>query len=135
MCLLVAARRAREEILAELANVDGALARHQKAGTLVVLEYARTAAAQLDRCEKELRTAQQRGARTMRAVGDVTEFMAHLGARVAEYEDDYSLRIASTFPVVTLCLYDVRKVSGRELFRALKGHPHTVREPMERWLA
>ena len=135
MCLLIATRRVREEILAELANVEGALARHQKAGTLVVAEYGKTAAAQLDRCEKELRAAQERGARTMRVVGDVAEFVARLGAGMAAYEDDYALRIAAVFPVVTLCLYDVRKASGRELFRALKGHPHTVREPMERWLA
>lgn len=135
MCLLIAAKRAREEILAELANVEGALARHQKAGTLVAVEYAKTSAAQLELCEKELRAAQQRGATTIRVVGDVAEFVTRIGAGVAEYEDDYALRIAAVFPVVTLCLYDVRKVSGRELFRALKGHPHTVREPLERWLA
>ena len=134
-CFLVASRKIRDGVLTELSAVDGALERHIEAGTLVVADYAKSASRQMDFWEEQLRAAQQRGARSMRIVGDVSDFAGRLERSVAEYEDDYSLRIAAVFPVVTLCLYDVRKFSGREIFRVLKSHPHSTREPMERWLA
>jgi excisionase family DNA binding protein len=134
-CLLVASERIREGILAELESSEGSLERHIRSGTLIVCDYGKSIAEQLECCEAQLRAAQERGARTMRVVGDVTDFGTRLGRDAAEYEDDYSLRISAVFPVITLCLYDVRKFSGREIFRVLKGHPHSTREPMERWLA
>ena len=43
--------------------------------------------------------------------------------------------IARRFPLVTLCLYDVRRFSSLDAMRALQGHGDGLRYPVERLLA
>lgn len=54
---------------------------------------------------------------------------------VVEYEMGYDRAMAQRFPVVTLCLYDVRRFDSLEVVRVLKGHSDTFRYPAERLLA
>jgi hypothetical protein len=56
-------------------------------------------------------------------------------SQVAEYELIYERVIARRFPVVTMCMYDVRRFESLEVVQALKGHSDTFRYPSERLLA
>jgi transcriptional repressor of dcmA and dcmR len=43
-------------------------------------------------------------------------------------------QLAHRFPVVSLCQYDVRQMSGLEVLSALKSHRDTLRYPVARFL-
>jgi len=52
-----------------------------------------------------------------------------------EYEAGYDRILAKRFPLVTLCLYDVRRFESLEVLKALQGHTDMFRYPPERLLA
>jgi excisionase family DNA binding protein len=133
VCFLAGPRKLREPIVRELGATQPVLRQHLEDGTLVLSEYEKTGDKQIEYWESAIQDAQRRGARSIRIVGDVSGFARRSESLVA-YEADYTLRISSIYPVVTLCQYDVRKFSGVDLFRALKGHPDSCIHP-ERWLA
>jgi len=135
-CLIAGPKRMREAIVEELRQRDLDVDAAAKAGQLALADYAKTPKAQLEFWVSAARDAQRAGARTIRILGDVTDLVERhgIGASV-DYENDFTRFVASAFPVVALCLYDVRKISGHDMFRVLKAHPDTGREPAERWLA
>ena len=76
------------------------------------------------------------GAHTLRLVGDVWGLAKKITRdELVEFEHGYDQIIARRFPVVTLCLYDVRRFSSLDALRALQGHGDGLRYPVERLLA
>jgi hypothetical protein len=49
--------------------------------------------------------------------------------RLMEYEAGYDRILAKRFPVVTLCLYDVRRFESVEVVKALEAHTDMFRYP------
>ena len=75
------------------------------------------------------------GATSLRVVGDATSCLARMTLdELMEYEAGYD-RIAKRFPLVTLCLYDVRRFESLEVVKALQVHADMFRYPAERLLA
>jgi len=137
-CFLVAAPPVRDRILALLERRHPSLRHDIEAGRFVLTEYARSAEAQLEFWETRLQAASRKGVRSFRVVGDVSggrlarknEF-----AEVLEYESVYDRSIARRFAVSTLCLYDVRRLSGIETARLFRCHADMFRYPIDRLLS
>ena len=111
--------------------------RDLRAKRLVVSEYARTVAAQLEFWKTTFEAAMRDGARTLRVVGDVSGgSLARVGAfdQVLEYEAAYE-RLARRFPVATACLYDARSHSGLETARLVQRHPDLFRHPIAQFVS
>jgi len=124
MCFVIGASDVRAEILGGLEQRVPSLVQHIEEGRFVTSDYAPSIAAQCDFFETRLTDGMGQGARSFRIVGDVTGFAERAGAlRVAEYEAAFSAAIAKRFPVVTLCVYDVRHFSGVDVLDALRSHP------------
>jgi len=135
VCFLVTATNVRDRILALLERRRPTLQRDIEAGQLVLSEYAKFAAAQLEFWDTRFTAITRSGVRSLRVVGDVS------GGRLAqrstflemlEYEADDDRSIARRLPVVTLCQYDARALSGIETSRLLQSHGDTLRYPVER---
>jgi excisionase family DNA binding protein len=125
-CLMVTSPRARRGIVAELARRVPSLDRELKAGRLVRSDYAPTLGEQLEYFENELGNAVRAGGESLHVLGDLSAGGPERGqgfARIVEYEGDYEVRIARRFPVVTLCQYDARRLSGVETLAMLQCHP------------
>lgn len=135
VCFLVADPPVRQDILSQLGWDNRALQREIDAGRLVVGEYAASAAAQLERVEKLFDAALAAGAQILRLVGDVWGIARSITRdELVQYERGYE-EIAARFPLVSLCLYDVRQFSSLDALRALRGHGDGFRYPVDRWLA
>ena len=101
---------------------------------VTVLSYRSTRAAQLEMLENLFVAALARGCQSIRLVGNVSEgklAQRKSFADVIEYELGYA-RISCRFPVVTLCQYDARRHTGKEVCNVLKCHPDLFRYPAER---
>jgi excisionase family DNA binding protein len=104
------------------------------ASQLTVLSYRSTRAAQLEMLENLFVSALAHGCQSMRLVGNVSESklaQRKSFAEVMEYELGYA-RISRRFPIVTLCQYDARRHTGKEVCSVLKCHPDLFRYPAER---
>lgn len=133
---LLAQPAARRKILAQLAANRAEREREIAAGRLVVCEYAATARAQLEFWQRHFVAAISAGAHTLRVVGDLSGFTKGISREaLAEYERSYNEILLRRFPVVSLCLYDVRRFSSLDVHSALRGHGDGFRYPVERWLA
>ena len=44
-------------------------------------------------------------------------------------------RFGHGLPIVSLCLYDVRRFSSLSLLHALRGHPDSFHYPVEQWIS
>ena len=121
--LLVAKPEDCDRILTALVQGDPPARLDIAAGRLVVGEYAHSLEAQLDWWETRLLEATGTGARSIRVIGDIQGFAEVLSWEdVLAYEAEYDRKIASRFPVVTLCQYDVRRFSSVAILEALKLH-------------
>ena len=135
VCYLVTAPEDRDGILTRLARGRGSIAREIDDGRLVVSQHATSIRAQNQYFETQFAAATRAGARSLRLVGDVTAFTAAVTrGQVVEFEAAFD-RVGRRFPVVTLCEYDVRRLSSVDLLNALKGHKDTFRYPVDRLLA
>lgn len=132
--LLVAAPDVREAVLVQLERDRPAVRDDVAAGRLVLSDYAESAAAQLEYWQTQLDAALHTGAQRLRIIGDVS------GGRLARqapfsavlaYEQDYDRVIARRFPVTTLCLHDVRRLSGLDTAQLLRCHGDGFRYPVE----
>ena len=135
VCFLVADPPVRREILAQLGWDQEALEREIDAGRLVVSDHAESAAGELQLVEKLFVTALAAGAHTLRVVGDLWGLARQITSEaLVQFERDYD-EVAARFPLVSLCLYDVRQFSSLDSLRALRGHGDGFRYPVDRWLA
>jgi excisionase family DNA binding protein len=136
VCYLVAPPAARRAILARLEKSRPSLRADIEAGRLVLSEHAVTARAQREYLESQLQGAIRAGAQSLCAVGDMWGLGRSVSPRaLVEFERTYEEQIAPRFPVVALCMYDLRRFTGTAILDALKGHPDTFRYPSERLLA
>lgn len=133
VCFLAAAHNVRDQILGELERRRPSLNADVSAGRLVLSEYAPSVPAQCTYWETSWATAAKAGAQSFCVVGDVSGgALSHQLQRyeVIEYERRYD-EVSQRFPVVTLCLYDVRRCSGLEVLDLLKYHRDLFRHPVE----
>lgn len=113
-------------------ETDVADARHN--GRLTQAPYAVSPTDQLAWWESHFIQAQRQGARELRAVGVVKAFRGVARELVPEFEASFDQHIARRFPVVTMCLYDVRHFSGTAILQALKCHHDSLQYPPRHWL-
>jgi excisionase family DNA binding protein len=135
VCFLVADRVVQPEILAQLDMDPAALQTEIAAGRLVLVEHSATRQAQQKNFEQLFMTAIAGGAHSLRVVGDVWGVARKLTRNdLLELEEAYD-QISRRLPLVSLCLYDVRRFSSLDALRALRGHGDGFRYPVDRWLA
>ncbi len=136
VCFLVAAPEVRDAVVEQLKQRRPSLSSDIDAGRLVLSEYAASADAQNAYWESRFLGAVRAGAHSLRVVGDVS------GGRIAQraafdavldYEVGYDRRFRR-FPLVTLCQYDARTLSGLDTVRLLKCHEDVFRYPADRLL-
>lgn len=133
VCFLAATYDVRDRILGNLARRRPSLHEDVRSGSLVLSEYATSVSAQCDYWVSSWRAAGEAGARSLCVVGDVSggPLSEQLEPyEVIEYERRYD-EVSRSFPVATLCLYDVRRASGLELLDLLKCHRDLFRHPVE----
>jgi hypothetical protein len=100
------------------------------------LNHAASARQQLKKFKARCVEDTAGGARSLRLVGDVWGLARKITRdELVEFEHGYDQIIARRFPMVTLCLYDVRRFSSLDAMRALQGHGDGLRYPVERLLA
>jgi transcriptional repressor of dcmA and dcmR len=135
VCYLVADRAVQREILAQLGMDQAALEKEMTAGRLVLVEHAATWKAQQKNFERLFMTAIAGGAHSLRLVGDVWGIAKNLTRDdLVEFEEAYD-QVSRRLPLVSLCLYDVRRFSSLDALTALRGHGDGFRYPVERWIA
>lgn len=104
--------------------VLGMLRSEPAAGRVVVAEFRDSAAAQIKFWRARLGAPVRDGVSRVCVVGDVSG--GALGrlpfAEALACEAEYDRSITRDFPVVTLCLYDARKVSGLDVAALLQLH-------------
>ena len=133
---LVADPAVRRSILARLAKVQTTVRKDIAAGRLVTFDHAATGRQQLKNFKTRFLAATAGGAHSMRLVGDVWGLAKKITRdELVEFEEGLDRIIARRFPLVTLCLYDVRRFSTLDALRALRGHGDNFRYPVERLLA
>jgi len=136
-CFMAAEPEASRRILLELGRGVTTLKADLKAERLVVLRYQKTVAAQLAMLTTKFAEAIQRGAHTVRMVGDVSGSMLARHSsfdELAAYEtelDRWSRRHAN---VAIFCLYDARELSGVELAETFQAHGDTFSISVEQLL-
>ncbi len=128
-CILMAAPSARDDILAELSRAHPDLPAGIHDHLQMITEYAGSSRAQLREFESRYRAALDAGARSLRMVAD-TWLVAQRMTRkeLIEFEAAYE-RMSQPYPIVTLCLYDVRMFGSMDVLAALKGHADMFRFP------
>jgi hypothetical protein len=134
---LVASPEARSQILNRFDGGRVAAQSESDSGGLIPSKYLGSPRAQWDYWETNFVDAMRAGAESLRVVGDMTSCLdaGMTLDEVVEYETGYDRMIAPRYPVVTMCMYDVRQFESLEVVRALKGHADTFRYPAERLLA
>jgi hypothetical protein len=136
VCFLVAPLRSRSKILTSLKKKRGSLQTDIQTGRLIGSNYQATARAQHRYFRRLMEKLTSQGAQSFRVLGDLWGSRTKAGkASLVEFEAGYDRQIARKYPVVTICLYDVRKHSGAEVLNALKRHRDTLRYPLERVFA
>lgn len=130
-CFVVGAPSVRDDILAQLARS------HPDRGAWVddklegITEYAGSSRAQLQEFESRYRAALDAGAPSLRMVADVWLVAEWLTRKeLIDYEAGYE-KMSRRYPIVTLCLYDVRRFGGMDVVAALKGHADLFRLPTQ----
>ena len=130
-CFVTAAPAVRDDILAHLARSHPDLAAGLDARLPGLTESAGSSRAQLQEFESRYRAALEAGARSLRMVADVWLVAEWLTRKeLIEYEAGYE-KMNQHYPIVTLCLYDVRRFGGLDVVAALKGHADMFRFPTE----
>jgi excisionase family DNA binding protein len=133
---LVAEPAVQRSILARLAKEQPTLQDDIAGERLVVLDHASTGRDQLKNFKARCAEDTAAGAHSLRLVGDVFGLAKKITRdELVEFEHGYDQVIARRFPMVTLCLYDVRRFSSLDAMRALQGHGDGLRYPVERLLA
>ena len=136
VCFVVGPHNARRQIFKYLRKQRPSLQADIEAGRLIDSEYHHGTRGQTKYFRKLLDEKVAEGAQSFRIIGDLWGMRSKSSeAELVEYEADYDQLIARNYPVVTICIYDVRKFSGVEVLNTLKGHRDIQRYPMEKVLA
>jgi hypothetical protein len=107
-----------------------------EAGRLILSDYHAVSRGQVKYYRKLLDERISEGAQSFRIIGDLWGMRSKASEpELIRYEAEYDQSIARNYPVVTMCMYDVRKFSGVEILHTLKGHRDILRYPLERILA
>src|SRR5437667_1618044 len=124
LCLFAATRDVQAAVIAQLEYDRPAIRTDVTTGRLLVGEYHASAAAQLEDWRVRIRAALKAGVARAYVVGDISA--GALGrlpfGETLEYEAEYGRSIAQAFPVITLCQYDARKISGPRAAGVLQCH-------------
>lgn len=128
-CFVMATSAVRDEIQAQLARSHPELPAAADGGLIGITEYAGSSRAQLHELDVRYRAALDAGAPSLRAVTDVW-FVAEWLTRkeLIEFEAGYD-QLNRRYPLLTLCLYDLRRFGGMDVVDALKGHADIFRVP------
>jgi transcriptional repressor of dcmA and dcmR len=131
VCFIVAPSEAQRAILKAMKKRRRSLSSDIKTGQLIVSEHQKSAAKQVRFFEIAMKAAEEEGVESFRVLGDMWGLRLLVSAReMIELEVGFERLIVTRFPVVALCLYDARKLSGVELLDALKDHDDTFRYPL-----
>jgi transcriptional repressor of dcmA and dcmR len=124
LCLLAAEKDVQRAVVARLEQDRPAARKDLSDGRLVVGEYRASAAAQLEYWRGRIRTALKTGISRVYVIGDLSAGALSLipFVEILEYEAEYDRSIARAFPVITLCQYDARKISGLDAAGVLQCH-------------
>ncbi|MEM7445252.1 MAG: MEDS domain-containing protein [Pseudomonadota bacterium] len=136
-CFLIASPPVQDEILAQVAAAYAGIAEVRAEGRLIVSEGIPDPQAMCDFVERSIVMATRSGTQSFRLIGDMT-WCLRAGMTTDElidYESRYNRTIARSFPLVSVCQYDVREFSGSAVLNALKCHEDTFSYPMARFLA
>lgn len=136
-CFLIATKAVRDEILEQIAKVWDGAAEAERAGRLIQSDGIGDGEAMCRFVEQSLVAASGRGVRAFRLLGDMSWCLEKgmSPADLVAYERRYNYDIARSFPLVSVCQYDVRDFSGPAVLNALKCHEDTFSFPLSRFLA
>jgi excisionase family DNA binding protein len=130
-CFVMASPSVRDDILAQLAQSHPDLRASVDDRLVEITDYAGSSGAQLREFERRYRAALDAGARSLRMVADVWVVAEWLTRKeLIGYEAGYE-KMSQRYPIVTLCLYDVRRFGGMDVVAALKGHADMFRFPTD----
>jgi len=136
ICFLVGPLNTQRQILKYMKKQRPSLQADIDAGRLILSEYRPGTRGQNKYFRRLLDEKVAGGAQSFRIIGDLWGMRSKPSeADLIEYEADYDQLIARNYPVVTICIYDVRKFSGVEVLNTLKGHRDIMRYPLEKVLA
>ena len=136
VCFLVGPPNTQRQILKYLKTQRPSLQDDLDAGRLILSEYHPGTRGQNQYFRTLLDKKVAGGAQSFRIIGDLWGMRSKSSeSDLIEYEADYDQLIARNYPVVTICIYDVRKFSGVEVLNTLKGHRDILRYPLEKVLA
>ena len=136
VCFLLAAPDVREAIVASLTKKRPSIQADIDARRLVLSRYRADPDAQLKYWRELIDKCVDEGAESFRIAGDVWNMRSQVSEeKFHQYEAAYDHAISHQYPVVTLCVYDVREFSGVEVLAALKGHRDNLRYPLHRAFA
>ena len=130
VAVVIAPPESRTAILRALEARIPSLPELTRTGRVISADHEASPDAQIEFFHTRFTSAMTAGATSFRVVGDLSGFAKRAGvSAVARYEAAYASAIASRYPVVTLCAYDVRHFSGADLLLALRAHPDTLAHP------
>lgn len=136
-CFLVSTVATRDEILSHVrdgcANVDQAV----ESGQLILSQGIPNGNEMCRFVERSIIMARKSGYRSFRLVGDMS-WCRELGMTREElfaYEQQFDREIGHSFPLVSVCQYDVREFSGSDILNAMKCHEDTFNFPTSRFFA
>lgn len=136
VCFLVGPVNTHRQVLKYLRKSRPSLEADIAAGRLTLSEYHPGRRGQNKYFRALLDKRVSEGAQSFRIIGDLWGMRSKSSeAELIQYEADYDQLIARNYPVVTICIYDVRKFSGIEVLHTLKGHRDILRYPLEKVLA
>lgn len=124
ICVLIASHDVQHSIMDLVGRRRSTVGNDVKAGRLILSQYHDSVTAQLRFWNNCLDAAAQSSVAPLRVVGDVSG--GALGglpfAEILEYEVEYGRAVAGRFPVITLCQYDARALSGLQAAELLGCH-------------
>jgi len=135
-CVVVARPEVRADLYDRLCRGDSACERAVRENQLRLWDGFACAKDALDAFERAFLEALGEGFKAMRVVGDMAWFfdMGMTFEELERFEVAYNHKLAHSYPVVSLCLYDVRRFTGRDILGALRSHSDTFKYPLERFL-
>lgn len=139
VCVILARIEHQACVLDLLQQASGAPIQDEiAAGRLILSEYFPDIRPQIGFLERGMLGALRQGASSIRLVGDVGSGplgQGSSGETFTRYENEYHHAIARRFPVVTLCQYDARLLSGVDVLAVYRCHSENFSIPAERLLS